>query len=154
MRRSIGVPGWSDRTNVIRKVLFLDFDGVLHPNLAAESGHFCRMPLLEAALRDHPVDVVVSSSWRFHHDWAALLAHFPPTLRAQVRGRTGEAVTGPHARWQEIRAYCEQHAVRQWRALDDSAFEFPRDCAELILCDGAVGLQDPQVRRLRAWLGG
>ena len=60
------------------------------------------MPLLEAALRDREVEIVVSSSWRFHHDWTVLMEFFPPTLRAHVRGYTGEPVTGRHARWNEI----------------------------------------------------
>jgi hypothetical protein len=111
------------------------------------------MPLLEAALRDREVEIVVSSSWRFHHDWPLLVEFFPPTLRAHVRGHTGEPVTGPYARWHEIRAYREKHALLDWRALDDSAFEFPRNCAELILCNGAIGMEEPQVGLIREWLG-
>ena len=135
-----------------KKCLFLDFDGVLHPGFASEQQYFCRMPLLEDVLRDFDADIVVSSSWRFHHQWTSLLKRFPPTLRAQVRGCTGEAVAGPHARWHEIRAYREQHAVLDWRALDDSAFEFPHGCAELILCNGAVGMAEAQARLIRDWL--
>ena len=137
-----------------RRVLFLDFDGVLHPSLASEESYFCRMPLLETALRDLEADIVVSSSWRFHREWTLLLECFPPTLRAHVRGHTGEAVTGSHARWHEIRAYREKHALLDWRALDDSAFEFPRNCAELILCNGAIGMEEVQVGLIRKWLGG
>ena len=135
-----------------QKWLFLDFDGVLHPGLCRPLEHFGRMPVLEAALRDASVDIVVSSSWRFHLEWEELLERFPLTLRAQVRGRTGEAVTGPHARWQEIWAYRDEHAVLDWRALDDSAFEFPSNCPELILCNGAVGMAEQQVQLIRRWL--
>jgi len=109
---------------VTKKYLFLDFDGVLHPGVASEQQYFCRVPLLEDALRDFDADIVVSSSWRFHHEWASLLERFPPTLRSQVRGCTGEAVTGPHARWHEIREYREQHAILDWCALDDSTCSF------------------------------
>ena len=135
-----------------KKCLFLDFDGVLHPGFASEQQYFCRMPFLEDVLRDFDADIVVSSSWRFHHQWTSLLKRFPPTLRAHVQGCTGDAVAGPHARWHEIRAYREQHAVLDWRALDDSAFEFPRGCAELILCNGAVGMTEAQARLIRDWL--
>jgi hypothetical protein len=62
-------------------------------------------------------------------------------------------LTGRHARWNEIRAYREKHALLDWRALDDSAFEFPRNCAELILCNGAIGMEEAQVRLIREWLG-
>jgi hypothetical protein len=45
-----------------RGALFLDFDGVLHPNLAAPQERFVRLPLLLEAIGDHPVDIVISSS--------------------------------------------------------------------------------------------
>lgn len=46
--------------------LFLDFDGVLHPEpLYGDGELFCRLPLLEALLREFPeVSIVVSSTWR------------------------------------------------------------------------------------------
>ena len=135
-----------------RRSLFLDFDGVLHPGICRPTEYFCQMPVLEAAVGGASVEIVVSSSWRFHHEWTSLLDRFPSTMRAQVRGCTGEAVTGPHARWHEIREYREQHAVLDWRALDDSAFEFPRGCGELILCNGAVGMVEQQVQLIRRWL--
>lgn len=46
-------------------ILFLDFDGVLHPEHCHESKHFCRLPILEAALRQVPeTKVVITSTWR------------------------------------------------------------------------------------------
>ena len=46
-------------------VLFLDLDGVLHPEHCHESKHFCRLPILEAALRQVPETIVViTSTWR------------------------------------------------------------------------------------------
>jgi hypothetical protein len=45
-------------------ILFLDFDGVLHP-LQRSEPDFCRLPLLWKILRSCPhVDVVFSTSWR------------------------------------------------------------------------------------------
>lgn len=35
-------------------ILFLDFDGVLHPEHCHESKHFCCLPVLEDALRQAP----------------------------------------------------------------------------------------------------
>ena len=48
-------------------ILFLDFDGVLHPEPCDEDGEpFCNLPALEAILRDFPaVEIVISSMWRF-----------------------------------------------------------------------------------------
>lgn len=141
---------------LIDRCLFLDFDGVLHPSLCRPRDHFGLMPLLEAALRDAQVGIVVSSSWRFHHDLAALVQHFPASLKDRVRGCTGGPVAGAHARWHEIRQYRERHGgmVDHWRALDDSAFEFPRGCAELILCNASTGMTEREVDLLRQWVQG
>ena len=133
------------------KCLFLDFDGVLHPSLCRPRDYFGRMPLLEVSPQGVEVDIVISSSWRFHYAWEDLLKRFPPSLRGRVRGRTGEAVVGAQARWHEIQQYRARHAINDWRALDDSAFEFPKDCAELILCDATTGLADFQVHAIRRW---
>jgi hypothetical protein len=135
-------------------VLFLDFDGVLHPNLAAEGQMFSRAPLLEQALEGLHVDIVVSSSWRFQWELPHLRALLPAALQAKVRGVTGPAYVGRHARWHEINAYCAAKGVAHWRALDDAFFEFPKDCEQLILCEGGRGLEGLQCDRIRRWLLG
>lgn len=134
------------------KTLFLDFDGVLHPSICEPSQYFTRLPALEAVLRNTDVGIVVSSSWRFHHSWPSIVGRFPRSLRPMLRGRTGDPVSGRHARWQEIRDYRERNAVKNWRALDDSAFEFPNPCPELILCDAAIGLNTGAIASLERWL--
>lgn len=46
-------------------ILFLDFDGVMHPGTGRMQDRFCRAPLLWEILRAcHEVEVVFSSSWR------------------------------------------------------------------------------------------
>ena len=46
-------------------ILFLDFDGVLHPFQARDEGYFCCVPHLLEILRQHPeIRVVFSTSWR------------------------------------------------------------------------------------------
>ena len=49
-----------------RKLVFLDFDGVLHPTSATEWILFCRAPHLQQALANHDCGLVISSSWRHH----------------------------------------------------------------------------------------
>ncbi|WCT24267.1 HAD domain-containing protein [Acidovorax temperans] len=52
-------------------ILFLDFDGVLHPEHCHESKHFCCLPVLEDALRQAPEwQVVISSTWRLQKSLA------------------------------------------------------------------------------------
>jgi hypothetical protein len=137
---------------VPHKTLFLDFDGVLHSSICEPAQYFTRMPALEAVLRGTDVDIVVSSSWRFHHTWPSIIACFPKTLRPMVLGHTGKPVSGRHARWHEIRVYRERQGISDWRALDDSAFEFPPACPELILCDGALGVAVEQVQFIEHWI--
>ncbi|MFZ3000646.1 MAG: HAD domain-containing protein [Undibacterium umbellatum] len=47
-------------------ILFLDFDGVLHPEPCYDKTQlFSCLPRLEAILRDFPtVQIVISSTWR------------------------------------------------------------------------------------------
>lgn len=47
-------------------ILFLDFDGVMHP--VNQVDLFCREEHLARVLRDFPgIDIVISSSWRETH---------------------------------------------------------------------------------------
>jgi HAD domain in Swiss Army Knife RNA repair proteins len=134
------------------KILFLDFDGVLHPNLAPEDGCFVRAPALAELIGGTGLQVVISSSWRFHHPLPHILDRLPAALRERVVGTTGEAIPGRFARWQEIRAWCQRHRASDWRALDDAAFEFPPGCPQLIRCDGALGVGEAEFALLRGWL--
>ncbi len=136
------------------KTLFLDFDGVLHPTLATPKQLFGKAPMLVEVIERWQPWVVISSSWRFHFSLEEILSRLPAAVAIQVLGKTGEAHIGKHARWNEILDYCSRHHAAEWRALDDSAFEFPADCQELIRCDGAVGLTDLEVARLESWLSG
>ena len=151
----------------MRKTLYLDFDGVLHPNMTTKSRRFIHLEALCCVLRNGPqvasgrdavklgsglIEIVISSSWRFQFTLVELKAFFPMDLRQFVTGTTGPAFVGKHARWEEIRQHVRTHRVGDWRALDDSAFEFPRHCRELILCNGATGLMPEQLLALDEWL--
>ncbi len=136
------------------KTLFLDFDGVLHPTLATPKKLFGKAPMLVDVIERCQPLVVISSSWRFHFSLEEILSRLPDVVAIQVRGKTGEAHIGKHARWNEILDYCSLHRTDDWRALDDSAFEFPQNCHELIRCDGAVGLTALEVARIESWLSG
>lgn len=131
-------------------LLFLDFDGVLHPTLCAEREYFCRMPLFAAALREHAaLSVVITSSWRHFHPLDSLRGHFPADIASRILGVTRDSAGRP--RHEEIIGYLESNAApaTPWAALDDSRFEFPARCPNLILCDGRTGLTEEDVARLR-----
>jgi hypothetical protein len=42
--------------------------------------------------------------------------------------------------------------LADWRALDDSFLEFPKDCSELILCHPKYGVTEKEIASLAAWL--
>ena len=130
-------------------LLFLDFDGVLHPAGCDTSQYFCNREQLEIALREHPnVALVITSTWRHAYPLAELKRQFSPDIAARIIGKTPtwEVEDDEHIRYREILAFLENPKVTglQWLALDDSSFEFPPDCAQLVLCDPARGL-DAQV---------
>ena len=133
------------------KFLFLDFDGVLHPTTHG-SVLLSQLPLLESALESCDYTMVISSSWRFHMEIDALKNHFSPALQNKIMGITGEAYIGAYARFHEIHAYVLQHGVKDWRALDDSYWEFPQDCSQLIRCNPNTGLTQREVKILSEWL--
>ena len=133
--------------------IFLDFDGVLHPGHAEPSSYFCKMPFLTEAIGAFNVKIIVSSSWRFQMTYTEIKMLFPDILRSKLDGMTGDAFIGPHARWNEIKTCVRDRKIENWRALDDSFFEFPKSCDELICCEGGKGLEATQVSEIQSWLG-
>lgn len=75
------------------RTLFLDFDGVLHPEFCHESRHFSYLPFFEQVLRssaDVDVDVVVSSTWRQQYPLDQLRSRFSTDVAHRVIGVTPE----------------------------------------------------------------
>ncbi len=134
------------------KFIYLDFDGVLHPNVVEKKKLFSFMPKLAEVLTGDSAKIVISSSWRFHESFEYIKNLFPLTLQSMVVGCTGDAYFGRWARWNEIKQHVSTHCIEEWIALDDAQMEFPPNCENLILCDGKKGLQDDQLRRLSKWL--
>src|SRR5665811_2061019 len=87
-------------------ILFLDFDGVMHP--VNQTNIFCREEHLARVLRDFPgVEVVISSSWRETHTLKNMQTFFLTDLRSRIIGVTPvieirDAVDVPGGRLREI----------------------------------------------------
>lgn len=142
------------------KVLFLDFDGVVHPGrdpqsigpntLFLEVGHFGWLDNLVQLLRSRrEIGVVVHSSWREVYA-SDELREMLSDLEANYLG-----ATAPGSRYESILVWLRQHAhVSSFRVLDDDPGEFPSPLpSEVILCDPRRGLSDPHVlAALRSWL--
>ncbi len=134
-------------------LLFLDFDGVLHPTSAGQEELFCRLDLLEEALCGAEYGLIISSSWRHHYSLPELVDLLPAAMHPHVLGITGEPFIGRWPRYREILAFVDHFARPcSWRALDDSWIEFPAKCPELVACDPNLGMQRPQVAAIQRWL--
>lgn len=120
-------------------ILFLDIDGVLHPEPALPRHAFCRLPLVEEILMDFPeVQIVISSVWRL--DWkeesaqiAGMKEHFSFALRDRVVGVTPDHRQTPVSQAPEgLVGY-----LREWECMDWLRTHRPPDTPYLILDDRA-----------------
>ena len=145
-------------------ILFLDFDGVLHPQyedqpVPAEVA-FCHLPRFEAVMRDFPaVEIVISSTWREQFDLDALRAKFSPDIAARITGTTPLAVDAlpPHmveVREWEILTWLQRNHRQgeEWIALDDCAWQFKHHRDQLVACTGYIGFDSRAESKLRAAL--
>lgn len=133
-------------------ILFLDFDGVLHPHMRTEPD-FCRLPLLWTILRSCPdMRVVFSTSWRVVYrpdemvefvtwgggeDLAHRIIGSTPDLEAEgLYGRRDLEIQS----WLDTNNYSGQ-----WLAIDDVPALFNGGHTNLYLVDGDTGLTDKDV---------
>lgn len=132
-------------------VIFLDFDGVLHPS-KGEHGAFCRLAALSAcadrlAGAGVSVSFVISSSWRCFaplDEIVEALDQACPGFSARVEGATGTRAADPAgARRLEIYDYLRSRpggAPKAFAALDDRLDLFGGEAlrpAWLLLVDAA-----------------
>lgn len=131
--------------------LFLDFDGVLHPEHCHESRHFTCLSVLEEALRRVPQwQVVITSTWRLHKSLDELRARFSADIGARVVSQTphySALVDVPstlvsYEREAECHAWLREHGVSYlpWLAVDDRSWLYRPFCKSLFLVDGGQGL--------------
>lgn len=143
-------------------VLFLDFDGVLHPVHAEVDQLFLAIPLLEQVLRGFPLlDVVISSSWREVHPLDEMQEYFSPDIGNRIIGITParpELSKVPDDLWSYVReGECAVWIARHrpwvpWIAVDDDAWRFKPHSKRLFLVDGKTGLTEASVDALRTRL--
>lgn len=142
-------------------ILFLDFDGVLHPEPCCQDGDlFCRRPLFEAVMRDFPaVKIVISSTWRQTRSMDQLKALFSEDIAARVVGATPNwmdlpelmSVIGQYPRHVEVEGWLRQagRPCEKWVAIDDRADWFKPFLPNLVRCDSNVGLNEEVAITLR-----
>lgn len=127
-----------------RRILFLDFDGVLHPQHEARHHPFGYMDNFCGLMRDADplgaVSIVISSSWRLLYPLDELRAHFPQDIAARIIDVTpfllpvNRELKGSRER--EIMDWMAGHAAEgAWLAVDDVAMYFEDGCPHLFLVD-------------------
>jgi hypothetical protein len=141
-------------------ILFLDFDGVLHPLFTRpelppeESRPFCYLPRFAAVLRDYPsVEIVISSTWRLKRDLEQLREPFPHDLRPRVIDTTPHLFDDERfgARQREALHWLALHRPGSpWIALDDLCTCWPA-VDRLVWCDD--GFREREETELRRRLG-
>lgn len=144
-------------------ILFLDFDGVLHPEHCHESKHFCFLPILEAALRQvSECRIVISSTWRLERPLEDLLRGFSRDIVGMIDGVTPrycDLANVPHTlvgyqREAECHAWLWANGMPQcnWVALDDRSWLYRPFCRSLLLVDGRTGITQAAAVKLVACL--
>ncbi len=145
-----------------RTVVFLDFDGVLHPvgvpaldedfRLIENPTLFVWRPILEWLLAPFPmVGIIVSSDWRRLFDDATLIRLLGPLAARFV----GVVECYGASRSEEILAEVKRRGLKEWVALDDHSSVIAAQARDgrFIACDAATGMSAVDVQRtLSLWL--
>lgn len=141
-------------------LLFLDFDGVLHPQIDGEATPadllFCHLPRLERVLRDFPsIEIVISSTWRYHFTLEKIRARFAPDIQPRIVDTTllVAQLDGylSAQREQEILDWlsAKGRMAESWIALDDAAWQFRHYTERLIACRWYEGFDAMAEQNLR-----
>ncbi|MCY1299485.1 HAD domain in Swiss Army Knife RNA repair protein [compost metagenome] len=147
-------------------VLFLDFDGVLHPDAVYRTRHGLELRasgqllmhanVLAQILVDFPdVRIALSTSWVRSLGFRRARAALPLELQARTVSATWHSAM-PQAplqgydlqtRYQQIRRAVAAARLTTWLAIDDDPEgSWPAHDVHLVRCDSQIGLGDPQVQ--------
>jgi hypothetical protein len=142
-------PPWHQR----KMILFLDFDGVLHP-FSRPHGPLAHVPYFERVLRDYPdVEIVISSAWREAHSLEQLRLFFSEDIAGRIIGVTPQldSLEHPFIREAEILAWLRNagRGREAWVGLDDIASFFSPGCRNLVLVDTERGFNQSTEGELR-----
>lgn len=145
-------------------ILFLDFDGVTHPEVCTKPELFQALPLIEAVLREHvQVEIVISSAWRQYHSLEELLQPFAADMATRVVGVT-PSIKRLSGEWlpnglEDFSRECEcvswlrqNRPGARWLAIDDIDHWFRPGCSDLLLTDPTEGFLPSDQARLASMI--
>jgi hypothetical protein len=139
-------------------IIFLDIDGVLHPDPATLDQAFCQRHLLWELLKARlGMLVVISSSWRTHHSLDEIidfiLAGGDAQLRCRFVGST-PVLPGANHEYRGRERECVQwlnessFAGSSWLAIDDIAGNFAFGSPHVLLTDYRTGITSNDIKTL------
>lgn len=146
-------------------IIYLDFDGVLHPCdvtivgktpvlLTPDFSLFCWAPILELLIEEYDptgnkIKIVLSTSWVNIWGLDQAASYLPNSLRQRVIGKTKKV---GRTRALEIVMHAKDNNFDHWFALDDlfaGEQDWPEEHADrIVLCDSDRGLSDTKVTQL------
>lgn len=147
-----------------RPVLFLDYDGVLHPDAVYREGGrivlradgfelFEWASVLEDLLAPYPaLQIVLATSWVHVLGFDVAYSHLSKGIQQRVVGATWYQ-TAPRrwnrlSRYEQIRHTVERHHFNRWLAVDDDCAEWGEDHrANLVQTDPLLGLGANQAQQ-------
>ena len=151
-------------------LIFLDYDGVLHPDAVYRrlNGHielrapgelFMWAPVLNEALAPYPdLSIVLSTSWVRELGFRRALAFLPAHLAGRVIGATwhsamstttdGIIAWDQQSRYDQISAHLSRRAIAMpWLAIDDDVVEWPSGQHQnLVQTDPMLGLSSTETQ--------
>lgn len=152
-------------------ILYLDFDGVLHPSqvVVGKDNNGKRIPEmrglgslfqwaspLERALVDTPaLRIVLSTRWVWWFGFDFTRAALPPALASRVIGATWEGSENMPVGWihlnrcEQVRLHARRHRLEDWIALDDDnqgLDEKAQDRGRFVICDPELGISSERVQ--------
>jgi hypothetical protein len=144
-------------------ILFLDFDGVLHPfPMGPKDIHFsATSPLWKVLDKIPDASVVITSTWRERYSFeelvGLLMSHGGERFASRFIGVTPvmESATDyvPGISQREIESWLIGSAGQEpYIILDDIEECFDSTCKNLYLVDGATGLTDDDVDAIALWV--
>lgn len=144
-------------------IIFLDFDGVLHPEPCYDQDDlFCYLPRLENVLIEFPqVNVVVSSTWRDTRSLDTLRGFFSVEIRDRIIGTTPK--WREHIELFDVLGYQRQTEIEAWLrgsgepwlpwvAIDDKPYLFRPFLPNLIKTESSTGFNENAEMKLRTLL--
>lgn len=136
-------------------VLYLDFDGVLHPadvrvtdaeperarvylrGQPTDHPLFEHVPLLESILEPFPdVKIVLATLWARMMGLEFAAHQLPPSLRSRIIGTVWQGSLleyPPWSRYDVIQTDADERGLDQWLALDDDLNCWPEDKLHLVV---------------------